>query len=157
MSDAPLYTWLIRYIGVSWQFIVNYTFSEVIYVHYLNWLVCTLMSFSRHWLLLMVDIENYSQNDSKAGTFHFSGCLEAVCNLRLGAIWEGRGWNVIPVYSLTQFQHSLWNRTTYWIYLQAWCVIFCDAGRQPEIARIHGGLQLMLNGVSINNAAPVLL
>lgn len=61
-------------------------------------------------------------------------------SLRLGAIWEGRGWNVIPVYSLTQFQHSFWNRTTYWIYLQAWRVIFCDAGRRPEIARMHGGI-----------------
>lgn len=70
---------------------------------------------------------------SRSATFHFSGCLEAVCNLRLGAIWEGRGWNVIPVHSLTQFQHSFWNRAAYWIFLRAWCVIFSYAGGKPDI------------------------
>lgn len=69
------------------------------------------------------------QHHSKVQDFHFSGCLEAVCNLRLGAIWDGTWWNVIPAYSLTRFQHSFWNRTTYWIFLQALCVIFSAAGR----------------------------
>lgn len=69
-----------------------------------------------------------------------SPALEAVCHLRLGAIWEGRGWNLIPEYSLTQFQHSVWNRATYWIFLQAWRVIFCDTGAQPEIVQMNGGI-----------------
>lgn len=61
------------------------------------------------------------------GFFHFSGFPEMVCNLRLGAIWEGRGWNVIRAHSLTQFQPSFCNRAAYWIFLQAcWCVIFCE-------------------------------
>lgn len=61
------------------------------------------------------------------GFFHFSGFPEMVCNLRLGAIWEGRGWNVIRAHSLTQFHPSFCNRAAYWIFLQAcWCVIFCE-------------------------------
>lgn len=67
------------------------------------------------------------------GFFCFSGFPEMVCNLRLGAIWEGRGWNVIGAHSLTQFQPSFCNRAAYWIFLQAcWCVIFCGAGERAE-------------------------
>lgn len=82
-------------------------------------------SFSWQRLLFKVGLQHHSEGQD----FHFSGYLEAVCNLRLGAIWEGKWWNVIPAYSLTRFQHSFWNRATYWIFLQALCVIFSAAGR----------------------------
>lgn len=92
-----------------------------------NWSAVSYASLCFYWQIffrkhLYVCVGVFVENDTPR-----SRIPEMVCNLRLGAIWEGRGWNVIRAHSLTQFQPSFCNRAAYWIFLQAcWCVIFCE-------------------------------